>query len=173
MRAGNPNCAVGFQNFLATLEPFEIEFVIQFWAARFVPIAFVHLDHFSGVATDTAVGKKIRRVGKNRVEPAFGIFRCDGVEQFETVAVVKPKAARVVVKRQCWRVFCVAFFNGNRSIFTQFKMRRGNYFGVNEIAVGFFRRLLTVKRFWLARGFLWHARSIDQRGGGDQDYSGT
>ena len=90
MRASNPNCTVGFQNFLAALEPFEIEFVIQFRAARFVPIAFVHFDHPPGVTTDAAVGKEIRRVGKDAIKPAFGILRGYGVEQFKRVAVVNP-----------------------------------------------------------------------------------
>jgi hypothetical protein len=63
--------------------------VVEFRAARFVPAALVHLDHFSGVATDAAVGKKIRRVGKDGVEPAFGIFGGNGVEEFEGIAVIE------------------------------------------------------------------------------------
>jgi hypothetical protein len=50
------------------------------------------------VATDAAVGRKIRRVGKDGVETACGISGGNGVEQFEAVAVVKPEAARVVAE---------------------------------------------------------------------------
>jgi len=63
----------------------------------------VHLHHFAGPAMrdGAAVGpafaqklrpgrQEIRRVGKDGVEPAVGIFGGDGVEQFEAVAVVEP-----------------------------------------------------------------------------------
>jgi hypothetical protein len=69
--------------------------VVEFRAAGFVPVAFVHLDHASGVATDAAVGKKIRRVGKDGVEAAFGIFGGNGVEQFEAVAVIEAEEGMV------------------------------------------------------------------------------
>jgi len=39
------------------------------------------------VAGDAAVGEEIGRVSEDGVEPAFGIFGGDGVEQFEAVAV--------------------------------------------------------------------------------------
>ena len=63
--------------------------MVQFRSARNVPVALVHLHHFAGVAGDAAVGQEIRRVGKDGVEPALGIFGRDGVEEFEAVAVIE------------------------------------------------------------------------------------
>ena len=89
MGAAHPNGAVGFQNFLAAREPFLVKFVIQFGSAAFVPVAFVHFDHASGVAGDAAVGEEIGRVGKDGIEPAFRIFGGDGVQEFQRVAVIE------------------------------------------------------------------------------------
>jgi hypothetical protein len=100
VRAAHPNGAVGFEDALATCEPFEIEFVVEFRPAGFVPVAFVHLHHFAGVTGDAAVGEEIGRVGKNHVEAAFGIFGGDGVEEFEAVAVVKAEEGGVGVEYQ-------------------------------------------------------------------------
>jgi hypothetical protein len=41
------------------------------------------------VTGDTAVREKVRWVGKDGVEAAFGIFGGDGVQQFQTVPVIK------------------------------------------------------------------------------------
>ncbi|MDB6122791.1 MAG: hypothetical protein JWQ71_1784 [Pedosphaera sp.] len=92
MGAGDPDGAVGFEDFLAAPEPFGVEFVVPFGAAGFVPIAFVDADHFAGVTGDAAVGKEIGRVGEDHVEPAFGVFGGDGVEDGEAVVVVEPDA---------------------------------------------------------------------------------
>ena len=89
MRAADPNSAVGFQNALTALKPFMIELVVELRAARFVPIAFIHLDHLPGVAGDAAVGKKIRGIGENGVESALRVFGGDGVEEPETIAVIE------------------------------------------------------------------------------------
>jgi hypothetical protein len=43
------------------------------------------------VAVDAAFEREIRRVGKNAVEAALGVFGGDGVEEFEAVAVVEPR----------------------------------------------------------------------------------
>ena len=104
-----PNGAVGLEHALTASQPFHVEFVVQFRSARDVPVAFIHLHHFARVAGDTAIGpafaqklrpgrQEIRRVGKDGVEPAVGIFGRDGVEQFEAVAAIKPDAARGVGK---------------------------------------------------------------------------
>lgn len=99
MRAADPDGAVGFQNALAAFEPFGVEFVIKFRAARNIPVAFVHPDHFSGVATDAAVGKEIGRVGKDGVEAAFvAVFIINGVEEFEAVAMIKPQSVAGIMK---------------------------------------------------------------------------
>ena len=65
--------------------------MVQFRSARDVPIPFIYLDHFAGPAMrdDAAVREEIRRVGKDGVEPAVGIFGRDGVEQFEGITVVQ------------------------------------------------------------------------------------
>ena len=74
--------------------------MVQFRSARNVPIPFIHLDHLARVAGDAAVGpafaqklrpgrQEIRRVGKDGVEPAVGIFGRDGVEEFQTIAAIK------------------------------------------------------------------------------------
>ena len=89
VRAGHPNRAVGFEYSLTASQPFGVEFVVQFRSARDVPVALVHLHHFAGVTGDAAVGEKIRRVGEDGVEPAFGIFGGDGVQKLQTVAVIK------------------------------------------------------------------------------------
>ena len=84
--------------------------MVQFRSTRDVPVAFVHLDHFARVTGDAAVGPAFalklrrgkeeirrafastkwlrprRRVGKDGVEPAVGIF---GGEEFERVAVIQ------------------------------------------------------------------------------------
>ena len=96
MRAAHPNRAVGFENALTASQPFEIEFVIQFRAARDVPIPFIHLDHFTGVTGDAAVREEIRRIGKDGVEAAGVAVLCgDGVEQFEAIAVIQADERRV------------------------------------------------------------------------------
>lgn len=92
MRAGDPDGAVGFEHALAALEPCGIEFVIPFPTARFVPLAFVHLHHFACMAGDAAVGEKIRRVGENHVEPAFGISGRNRIQDGQTVIIIKPDA---------------------------------------------------------------------------------
>ena len=93
---GNPDGAIGFEDALTAFEPFEIKFVVEFRSARFVPIAFVRLDHASGVAGYAAVGEKIRWVGKDGIEASgVAIFLVDGVEEFKGVAVVKAEKGRV------------------------------------------------------------------------------
>ena len=89
VRAGHPNGAVRLEHALTASQPFGVEFVVQFRSARDVPVALVHLHHFAGVTGDAAVGQEIRRVGKDGVEAAFGIFGGDGVKEFQGVAVIK------------------------------------------------------------------------------------
>jgi hypothetical protein len=55
---------------------------------------------------DAAVREEVRRVGKDGVEPAFGIFGGDGVEQFEGVAVIEPDAARGIGIREARQFGC-------------------------------------------------------------------
>ena len=50
------------------------------------------------MAGDTAVGEEVWRVGKDGVEPAFGIFGGNSVEQFEGVAVIKPQPVAGIVE---------------------------------------------------------------------------
>ena len=89
MGAGDPDGAVGFEDALAASEPFGVELVVFLRASGFVPIAFVHFNHFAGVAGYTAVGEEVGRVGENHVEPAIGVLLVDGVEDGEGVAVEK------------------------------------------------------------------------------------
>ena len=89
MGAADPDGAVRFEDALAALEPFFVEFVVEFGAAGFVPVAFIDLDHFASVAGDAAVGEEVWRVGEDAVEAAFGVFGGDGVEEFEAVALVE------------------------------------------------------------------------------------
>jgi hypothetical protein len=58
--------------------------VIGFWAAGFIPIAFVDRDHFAGLAGDAAIGEEIGRVGKDEVD---GIF-WNGGKDIEAVAEI-------------------------------------------------------------------------------------
>jgi len=81
--AADPNCSVGLEDALAGGEPCAVEFVVCVGAARTVPIAFVDADHAAGMAGDSVVGKKIRRVGENQVHAGFGNFG----EDFEAVAL--------------------------------------------------------------------------------------
>ncbi len=67
-------------------------------ARKFVPIAFVDGDHFSGVAGDAAVGEEIRRVGEDEVDGGFGDF----FQNFETVAVVEADVVFYIVKDGGW-----------------------------------------------------------------------
>ncbi len=68
--------------------------MIAIWAAGLVPIAFVDADHFSGMAGDAAVRKKIRWVGENEVDGGFGNLR----EEFQAIAVIKPNVVFRVVE---------------------------------------------------------------------------
>ena len=81
--AADPNRSVGLEDALAGGEPCAVEFVVCVGAARTVPIAFVDADHAAGVAGDSVVGEKIRRVGENQVHAGFGNF----CEDFEAVAL--------------------------------------------------------------------------------------
>ena len=101
--AADPEGAVGLEDALAAAEPFEVELVVELGAAGFVPGALVHFYHFAGVAGDAAVGEEVGRVGEDAVEAAFGVFDGDGVEEFEAVAVVEPKAAVVVTVHEARR----------------------------------------------------------------------
>ena len=81
--AADPNRAVGLEDALAGGEPCAIEFVVGVGAAGTVPIAFIDADHAAGVAGDSVVGEKIRRVGENQVHAGFGNF----CEDFEAIAL--------------------------------------------------------------------------------------
>ena len=81
--SADPDAAVGFEDALAGLQPFAIEFVICFGALRFVPRAFIDADHFSGVASDASVGKEIGWVGEDEVNGFGG----HGVENFAAIAL--------------------------------------------------------------------------------------
>ncbi len=100
VRARHPDGAVGLEHALTAPQPFGVEFVVQFRSARDVPVALVHLHHFAGVTGDAAVGQEIRRVGKDGVEPAFGILGRDGVEEFEGIAVVEAEEGGIGGKYQ-------------------------------------------------------------------------
>ena len=82
VRAGHPNRAVRLEHALTPPQPFGVELVVQFRSARDVPVAFIHLHHFARVIPHcgTAVRQEIRRVGKDGVEPAVGIFGGNGVQ---------------------------------------------------------------------------------------------
>ena len=45
---------------------------------------------------DTPIRQKVRRIGEHDVEAAVGMFGGDGVEDFETVALVEEDAVGVV-----------------------------------------------------------------------------
>lgn len=94
--AGDPEGAVGFEGALAAFEPGTVEFVVEFGALGFVPLAFVDADHAAGVAGDAAVGEEVGRVGEDGVEAAGGEAGVEGVEDFEAVALVEPDAGGVV-----------------------------------------------------------------------------
>lgn len=96
VRAADPHCAVGLEQGLAALEPFGVEFVVEFGAAGFVPRALVHLHHLAGMAGDAAVGEKVGRIGENHVEHAVRVLGAEGVHHLEAVAVVEIDAAGVV-----------------------------------------------------------------------------
>lgn len=96
VRARDPDGAVGFQDALAAFEPFGVEFVVEFGAARLVPVAFVDFDHFAGVTGDAAVGEEVGRVGEDHVETAVGVLGGDGVHNLEAVALVEEDAVGVV-----------------------------------------------------------------------------
>ena len=94
--AANPDGAVGLEDALAAHQPFFIEFVVEFRAAGFVPIAFVDFDHFAGMAGDAAVREEVRRVGEDAIEATgVAVAGVDGVEEFEAVAVVEADEGRV------------------------------------------------------------------------------
>jgi len=103
VRAADPDGAVGLEDALAASQPFGVEFVIEFGAAAFIPVAFVYFDHFAGVATDAAVGEEIGRVGKDAIEAAFGVFSGNGIEEFEAVAVIEPDAVGLIVMNELGR----------------------------------------------------------------------
>ena len=71
--------------------------MIGIGAAGFVPIAFVHGDHFAGVTGDAAVGKEVRRVGEDKVDGAFG----NGGEDIEAVALIEAEVVFGVVEGRC------------------------------------------------------------------------
>ena len=149
VRAADPDGAVRLEDTLAATEPFEIEFVVEFRPARFVPITLVHLHHLPGVTGDAAVGEKIRRVGKDAVEAALGIFLGNGVEQFEAVAVIEADEGRFrTVSEAGWgrsavlRSGALGFGLGvsrvgdrrsNHAIVTKFKVRGRNRRGVGKV----------------------------------------
>ena len=76
----------------------------------------------------------------------IAVFGVNGVEKFEAVAVIKPEAARVVAESQNRSAFLVASFDGNRSIFAEFKMRGRNRLGMDKIAARYFRRSCPIER---------------------------
>lgn len=70
--AGYPDGSGGFEDAVALSGPFEVEFVVGFDAATFVPVAFVHAYHAPGYAGDAAVGEQVGRVGPNAVNALVG-----------------------------------------------------------------------------------------------------
>ena len=162
VRAGHPNRAVRLEHALTPSQPFGVELVVQFRSARDVPIPFIHLDHLARVAGDAAIGpafaqklrpgrQEIRRIGKDGVEPALGIFGGDGVEQFEAVAVVKAEKWGFGGEDKLWHRPPVCGFGlwhrhlvcgfgtqagglcHNGAILAQFEMRRGDGMGMGQI----------------------------------------
>jgi hypothetical protein len=112
-----------------------------------LPNGAVGLEHALTAPKAFGVGQEIRRVGKDGVEPAIGIFGVDGVQQFEGIAVIEPDAARSVgisQARRCWlgdgrwemgvgvvlpylrTAISYLFAGGDAAIFAQFKMRGRN-----------------------------------------------
>ena len=67
---------------------------VKVGAREFVPLAFVHGDHFAGVAGDAAVGEEVRRVGEDQVDGIVGDF----FEEFEAIAVVEADVVLGVVE---------------------------------------------------------------------------
>ena len=105
--AADPDRAVWFQDALTGSEPCSIEFVIFFGALGFVPRAFVYADHASCMASDSAIGEEVGRVGEDYVnaflghggkdlqaialknlDVVFGVFE-SGFERDETVSVAR------------------------------------------------------------------------------------
>ena len=113
---------------------------------RFPIASSVHLDHFAGVTGDAAVGEEIRRVGEDGVEAAFGIFGGDGVEQFQTVSMIKPDFFGR--KNQAGSWVLAFWFLGTRNpgtwtrnpnnlaVFAEGEMGRSEEFGSWEFEVG-------------------------------------
>ena len=97
LRTSHPNRAIGFQDALATLQPRAVEVVVLFRAPALIPVAFVDADHLTGMTCNTAVGKEVRRVGKNHIEAAFvAILGINGVEDFEAVTLIEENTVGVV-----------------------------------------------------------------------------
>ena len=88
--------------------------MVQLCSSRFVPFAFVHFHHFARLASNAAVRKKVRRVGKNGVETSFRIGASGGFQNIKAIALVNPRIfrskllrnkipeARTVQAAQCW-----------------------------------------------------------------------
>ena len=132
------------------------------------------------MTTDAAVGKKIRRVGKDGVEAAgVAVFGVNGVEQFEAVAVIQSEEGYVGGVEEAGEgggqrsegggrndgVRSAGFQHGrdiffgtcraggrrsNRAVVAEFKMRGSNRIGMDKIAVSFFRRSAPIERLWFA-----------------------
>jgi len=98
--AADPNRSVRLEDALASCKPCAVEFVVCVGAARTVPIAFVDADHAAGVAGDSVIGEKIRRVGENQVHAAFGNFG----EDFEAVALENFDVMLVIAEDGCGQV---------------------------------------------------------------------
>jgi len=183
MGATHPDGTVGFQDALTARKPFAVEFVVEFRAAGFVPIAFVHLDHAAGVTGDAAVGKEIGRVGEDGVETALRIFGGDGVQELEAIGMVEADERAVVAEDEIGSGLHrghlglrIALGFPNRSVVAEFEMAGFQGFGVGQVGGGLghraivgpggFGRALTcargsaagVLRFRLGRLFDRHAQ---------------
>ena len=113
---------------------------------RFPSGSSVHLHHFTGVTGDAAVGEKVRRVGEDGVEAAFGIFGGDGVQEFQTVSMIKPDFFGR--KNQAGSWVLAFWFLGTRNpgtwtrnpnnlaVFAEGEMGRSEEFGSWEFEVG-------------------------------------
>mgnify|MGYP007073200654 CR=1 FL=1 len=174
VRAADPDSAVGLENALAAVKPFAVEVVVFVRALRFVPIALVHLDHFSGVTSDAAIGKEVRRISKNAVEPALGIFGGYGIQQLKTVAMIKPEAAGRIREAQFGGAFYVAGLCDDCAVLAKLKVGGSNRRGWSEIvlmadvwfSLGWFDAIKRLRFAW--RFCFRHAGSIDQIRGSDQ-----
>ena len=83
--AGDPDGAVGFEQFFAQTQPLFVKLKVLFDAVALVPSAFVDFDLLAVLTTGAATGNHIRRVGEYHIKRVFG----QGGQNLETIVIIK------------------------------------------------------------------------------------